>query len=721
MNGVRVGFAMLLAWMGSPTAIRAAAPPTPHVAVTNEYFGRRVVDPFQWLEEAENPRVMEWTKLQNQHTRRYLDRLPSRARLERRLAALHARSGSTYSGVKPAGTLLLARKAQPPKEQPVLVILDSTASPSSERVLLDPAVLDPSGGTSIESFFPSPDGSRIAVVLAQGGSEQGSLQVFETATGRPLDERIPRVAFPTAGSSLAWEPDGGGFHYTRYPLPGERADADLAFYVQVYHHRLGTAWASDRHVLGREFPRIGEVFLDQRTDGRYLRVTVQLGDGGDFAHWLRGPDGSWQRLADYAEGVKAVVFGPDDWLYLFSKKDAPKGRLLRLKLPDLDVSHAQVVVPPSEAVIEGFGWRGLEIVPNFVVTRSAVVVVDILGGPSQVRVFDLDGSRPRTVALPAVSAVDSITATPDGSVLLRATTYTSPPGWFRLHPADARLERTPLMDAAAVTFDDVEVIRESATSKDGTKVPLNIIHRKGLKRDGSHPVLLTGYGGYGVNIAPEFLGIDGRVWLDAGGIWAVANLRGGGEFGEAWHQGGRLTKKQNVFDDFIACATNLVQRRYTTPKRLAIEGGSNGGLLMGAVLTQRPSLFRAVVAHVGIHDMLRVERDANGAFNVPEFGTVTDAVQFNALHLYSPYHQVVDGTRYPAVFLLTGANDGRVNPYHSRKMTARLQEATRSDSPVLLRVSGTSGHGMGTALSESIAQRADAFAFLFDQLEMRAR
>ncbi len=721
VRALRIVVRAMAVALGTASAAFAAPPATPRHAVTNEFFGRKVIDAYQWLEDAHDPAVVEWTRLQNAETRRALDRLPARARLEKKLAALHAKSGASYYGLKPAGTLIFAKKAQPPKEQPLLVTLDLAGDPASERVLLDPAILDAKGGTSIEGYFPSPDGSKVAVILAQGGSEQGSLQVFETASVRTIDERIPRVSFPTAGSSVAWDHDGAGFHYTRYPQPGERGDEDLMFYEQVYHHRLGTAWASDAHVLGRDFPRIGEVFLQNRADGRYLRVTVQYGDGGDFAHWLRGPDGEWKRLAYYPDGIKAVVFGPDDWLYLYSRKGAPKGRILRLRLPDLDVAKAQVVVPESDVAINGFDWRGLEIVPAFVVTANALVVTDIVGGPSQVRVFDLDGSRARTVSLPPVSAVDSLVASPEGDVWLRHTTYVTPPAWLRLRTSDARCEPTRLADAAAVKLDDVEVVRELAKSKDGTQIPVNLIHRKGLERDGSHPLLLTGYGGYGVNLAPEFLGIDGRVWFDAGGVLAIANLRGGGEFGEAWHQAGRLTKKQNVFDDFIACATHLVARKYTSPRRLAIEGGSNGGLLMGAVLTQRPELFRAVIAHVGIHDMLRVERDANGAFNVPEFGSVTDAVQFNALHLYSPFHQVQDGAEYPAVFLLTGANDGRVNPYHSRKMAARLQAATTSGAPVLLRISGSSGHGMGTALSESIAQRADVLAFLFDRLGMRGR
>ena len=272
---------------------------------------------------------------------------------------------------------------------------------------------------------------------------------------------------------------------------------------------------------------------------------------------------------------------------------------------------------------------------------------------------------------------------------------------------------------SSVDFSDLEVVREFAVSKDGTKVPLNILRRQGLRRDGSHPTLLYAYGGYGVSMTPGFDAAR-RIWFDAGGVYAVANLRGGGEYGEAWHQGGNLTRKQNVFDDFIAAAEHLIQRGYTRPARLAVEGGSNGGLLMGAFLTQRPDLARAVVAKVGIYDMLRVELDPNGQFNVTEFGTVKNPEQFKALYAYSPFHRVRDGEKYPAVLLTTGENDGRVNPAQSRKMAARLQAATGSGLPILFRSNASAGHGIGTSLRDRIAEGADVYAFLFDQLGIDA-
>ena len=296
------------------------------------------------------------------------------------------------------------------------------------------------------------------------------------------------------------------------------------------------------------------------------------------------------------------------------------------------------------------------------------------------------------------------------------STYLDPPARYRFDATTGKAIRTALFQTSPVTFEDAEVVRDFATSKDGTRIPLNIIRPKGTKLDGTHPVLVTGYGGYGISTRPFFQGSFARLWLDQGGILVDTNLRGGAEYGEEWHKGGNLIRKQNVFDDFLACSQYMVDQKYTSPAHLAIIGGSNGGLLMGAALTQRPDLFRAVVSYVGIYDMLRVELDPNGAFNVTEFGTVKDPEQFKALYAYSPYHHVKDGTAYPAVLMPTGENDHRVNPMQSRKMIARLQAATSSDHPILLRTSSSSGHGIGTALDEQIEEAADVFSFLFDQL-----
>jgi prolyl oligopeptidase len=337
------------------------------------------------------------------------------------------------------------------------------------------------------------------------------------------------------------------------------------------------------------------------------------------------------------------------------------------------------------------------------------------GGPSQLRAFGLDGKPAGEVALPDIAAVDEMEALGD-DLIYSVETYLAPNRFYRL--SGGRSTPTALAVTSPVQFDDVEVVRAFAISKDGARVPVNIMRRKGTKLDGDNPTLLYGYGGYGISQTPGFLGGSRRVWFDAGGVYAIANIRGGGEYGEEWHQQGMLTRKQNVFDDFIAAAELLISEKYTRPGRLAIRGGSNGGLLVGAALTQRPDLFRAAVAQVAIFDMLRVELDPNGQFNVTEFGTVKDPDQFLALYAYSPYHRVREGAKYPAVFLSTGENDGRVNPANSRKMAARLQAATASGWPIYLVTTDAAGHGQGSPLSVQIDQSADYLAFLFDQLGM---
>jgi prolyl oligopeptidase len=304
-----------------------------------------------------------------------------------------------------------------------------------------------------------------------------------------------------------------------------------------------------------------------------------------------------------------------------------------------------------------------------------------------------------------------------GDMLFSLSTYLESPAWYRVDATTGQATRTAFFETSPVKFDDVEVVRDFAISKDGTRVPVNIIRLKGTKLDGSHPALLTGYGGYNISTKPFFQGSFARLWLDQGGVFVDANLRGGAEYGEEWHAAGKLTRKQNVFDDFIACAQYLIDQKYTSPAHLAILGGSNGGLLMGAAFTQRPEMFRAVVSYVGIYDMMRAELDPNGAFNITEYGTVKDPDQFKALYAYSPYQHVKDGTAYPAILMPTGENDHRVNPMQSRKMIARLQAATSSDHPILLRTSSTAGHGsIGASLDEQLELQADVFSFLFDQL-----
>jgi len=683
-----------------------STPVTNKQPVTDEYHGIKVEDDYRWLEDSSDPAVQTWMKAQNALARNLLDGVPALPALREKLKGLYLAESAMYYLLRYRGKKLFALKNQPPKQQRLLVMFPDPTDLGTEKVVLDPNELDPSGGTSIDWYVPSLDGKYLAVSLSQGGSEQGTAYVYETASGKRLTDEVPRVQYPTGGGSLAWDAGAKGFYYTRYPQGNERAPEDMNFYEQVYFHKLGTTSAEDSYVIGKEFPRIAEIFLSTPADGQYLLALVANGDGGEFAHYLRDEKtGTWTQLTNFSDQLSNAVLGRDGYLYLLSRKNAPRGQIVRIPMAQPALKNAEVIVPQSDNTIDSFS-----------VAQTSLYVIELLGGPSQIRRVDLKTRSSEVVPTEPVSFIGQSIPLEGDEVLIYSSSYITPQAWYRYQPGQARPECTPLFMSSPADFSDCEVLREFATSRDGTLVPLNIIRRKGIQLNGQNPVLLSGYGGYGISLSP-FFETRKRVWLDAGGVYAIANLRGGGEFGEEWHKAGNLTNKQNVFDDFVACAEHLIRRKYTNPSRLAIEGGSNGGLLMGAALTQHSELFRAVVSHVGIYDMLRVELDPNGAFNVTEFGTVTNPSHFEALYEYSPYHHVSDGKQYPAVMLLTGENDGRVNPMQSRKMAARLQ-AAGSQQPVILRISTTSGHGMGTALGERIQIDADVFAFLFAQLKL---
>jgi prolyl oligopeptidase len=702
---------------GGPTL-----PETPKKSVTDTHHGVAVTDEYRWLEKTDDAAVRKWAEAQNQYARAALDKIPALGPLRDRLGQLLADRAPGYSVLQPAGGVLFALKHESPREQAFLVVMPSADNPGAAKVVVDPNALDPKGKTAIDFYTPSHDGKLVAVSLSEGGTEDGTLHVFEVATGKKRPDVIPHICFPTAGGCVAWDADGTGFWYTRYPREGERPKEDLNFYQQVYYHKLGDPIEKDAYLLGKDFPRIAEIFLDSSDDGRRLLVTVQKGDGREFEHYLRGPDGKWTQLSRFGDEIDAVVLGrgDDQSLYVLSLRGAPRGKVLRLPPGQTDLAKAETIVPEGKAAIVGMDWQMIRMIPRFVPTPGGLYVLEVEGGPSRLRFFPRGGGAPVTVPLPPVSSVGEMVWAGGDTVLLHVGTYTAPATWYAYTRGDAKLRRSALSAATPAGWDDVEVVRLFATSRDGTKVPMTLLYRKGLQKDGKSPTLLYAYGGYGMSLTPHF-DATRRVWLERGGIFAIANLRGGGEYGEEWHRAAMLTKRQNAYDDFFACAKLLIDEGYTSPAHLAIEGGSNGGLLMGVALTQHPELFRAVVSHVGIYDMLRFEVHPNGVFNTAEYGSVKDPMQFKAMHAYSPLHHVKDGTPYPAVLLLAGVNDGRVDVSHSYKMAARLQAATSSQYPVLLRVDFGSGHGLGDSVSTAADRRADVYAFLFEQLGIKEK
>lgn len=715
-------FGILAFGLATGAALAASVPPppsTPAGSTVDMIQGVKAADPYRWLENSADTAVKSWSDAQNARTRTYLDALPSEATIKTKLTKLITTTSPAYSELTAKGTAVFAMYNDPARQQPMLVALNAKADPSSRRMVLDPNAMDSKGLTAIDWFVPSPDGTRVAVSLSKNGSEDGTLHIFDAASGKEIGEPIPRVQYPTAGGSLAWSQDGKSFWYTRYPGADAPA-ADQHFNMQVYLHRLGGDWKTDALVLGQKdgLERVSEVFLDNRYDRSAVLASVQRGDGGEWAHYVLFDGKPPLPVADYADRIVYATIGPDDGLYGISRADAPNGKIVKLAAPygNAKLAQGRVIVPESQVAILSGGAE--QHAQDLSLSPTRLFVRDIVGGPNDVRLFALDGTPQGRLPLPNVAANSEIEPLANGEVLFDVSTYLRPRYYDSWNPATGKTIETALKVSSPISFADAEVKREFATSKDGSRVPLNVIEKRGTKQNGLNPTLLYGYGGYGISMTPVFLGAMRRLWLDAGGVYVVANIRGGAEYGERWHQEGMLTKKQNVFDDFAAAGAYLIAQHYTSHDKLALMGGSNGGLLMGATLTQHPDLARAVVSAVGIYDMVRVELDPNGSFNTTEFGTVKDADQFRALYAYSPYHHVGKGTAYPAVLMLTGATDGRVNPMHSRKFTAALQSATSSGRPILLRTSANSGHGIGSSISERIAEQTDELAFLFDQLSV---
>ncbi|HSD88878.1 MAG TPA: alpha/beta fold hydrolase [Kofleriaceae bacterium] len=681
----------------APPAPPPAKPPAPaHPVAKDTYHGVVVEDPYRWL-EGSTPDVKQWANAIDAKTRAQLDAIPDMPKLKTELEALMNAQITEYWGFKASGGKLFGFRRPPGKEQPQLIMLADPTKPQAATVILDPTA-GGSATVAIDWFEPSPDGKRVAISISEGGSESGTLHLVGL-DGKDLETPIPDVQHGTAGGDVAWTPDGKGIYYTKY--------TDGNFFVNVWFHQLGTTQDKDHYEIGKDQPKIGEFMIDTDKRGRVL-VRIQDGDGGMFRHLLRDEKGTWTQFADWPDRITYSDFGPTGDIWLVSLKDAPHGKVLRLG-KDGTLGNAKVVIPEGkDTIATGF----LDEVRGVLDTGSRLYIVYQVGGPSELRAFSRDGKPGKAIALPPISNVGWPVPWKDG-LLVDAVSYTRPHGFFlasekRVQPVAA------LSEAPPIDLSKFKVERQMATSKDGTKVPLNIIWPPDAKRDGSTPCIVNGYGGYGVSISPSFV-LRWAPLLQRGFCFVQANIRGGGEFGDEWHRAGNLLNKQNVFDDFAAVVQFVEDNKYSSRDHLGIIGGSNGGLLMGALLTQHPDLMKAVVSAVGVYDMLRVELTSNGAFNVTEYGSVKDEAQFKALYAYSPYHHVTKQA-FPATLMLTGDNDPRVEPWHSRKMLAAMMDNQTGQAPLLLRLSHDAGHGIGTNKTEQIEQSAAISAFFLWQL-----
>jgi len=671
-------------------------PPTPTSDVADLLHGETVPDPYRWLEDGESPEVRAWTTQQNALTESHLAAQPAREVIRQRLGELLAIGALSVPA--PAGNRYFYQRRDGRQNQPVLYVREEVAG--QDRVLIDPNALDAAGSIALDWFYPSADGRLLAYGLSENGSEQSVLQVMEVDSGRPLPDRIPR----TRAADLAWLPDATGFYYTRYPAPETVPPGEEHYHRAVHFHPLGGDPAVDPLVFqpaAKEWwPGVG-----LSPDGRWLLIGVaRTFDQTDvFLKDLA----SGEPFVAVAQGLPASFDGEvaHGRLFLRTNLDAPTYRIYVVdpERPDR-AAWREIVAPRADAVLEGM-W----------VTEGHLALSYLERASSRLRLTDLEGRNPREVTLPTLGSLFGIGAERDGEELFFGfSSYTLPPSIYHIDlagGAQTLWRRVP----ADIDPGGYEVHQASYQSRDGTSVTMFLVHRAGLPRDGANPAYLTGYGGFNISMTPAF-SRSLLLWLERGGIVAVPNIRGGGEYGERWHQDGMLAHKQNSFDDFIAAAEWLVQEGYTRPERLAIGGGSNGGLLMGAVLTQRPELFRAVVVQVPLLDMLRYHRFLIARLWLPEYGSPDEREQFAWLRAYSPYHHVRDGVAYPAVLLATAESDSRVDPMHARKMAARLQAATSSPHPVLLRLEARAGHGAGKPLSKVHDELADSWTFVFSEV-----
>ena len=661
--------------------------------------GERIADPYRWLEDGSDPRTKDWTVAQNARTRALLDALPRRAALHARLQDFLA--VGVLGTPRPVGPLTFYERRAGEQRQSVLYV---RTAPGTARPLIDPNALDARGLTSVDWWYPSADGRFVAYGLSRGGTELSTLQVVETATGRDLGERIPH----TQRARVAWVE--GGFYYTVHPDAGSVAPGDEHYYRRVRFHRLGDDHARDPLVFGDGRAKEDILSVDVDPGGRWVALSA-------FAGWARNDLYVLDR-EDPAARPRAIVEGADGLslatlaggtLWIRTNVGSPNYRIDAVD--PAAPKQRRTVVPESEQPIEGFD-----------VTRDHLIVHTLDRASSQLAVWSQAGALLRPVALPERCTVSGPQADPAGDRFgYTVESFARPPVAV---VADARTgvldEIGRIRTPAGFSADAIQVDQEKYRSRDGTPVTMFIVHRADVTPGNDPAVLLTGYGGFNISRTPVYSSAA-AVWAEAGGVYVVANLRGGAEYGERWHRAGMLANKQNVFDDFAGAAEALIARGWAAPARLGILGGSNGGLLVGAAITQRPELFGAAVCAVPLLDMLRYDRFLIARFWIAEYGSADDPAAFRWLRAYSPYHNVRDGTACPPVLFTTAVGDSRVDPSHARKMTALLQWLQRSDPDAvsLIRVDDDAGHGVGKPLDKQAADLADQLAFLGWRLGLR--
>jgi prolyl oligopeptidase len=710
-----VAFLLLLVFAVS--TLGQTAPPKAEVRnVTDEYFGTKIVDPYRWMEDLKSDQMQKWMKGQAEYADNYLKGLPMREAFLERIKTLD--SGAPfwigYFTRRPNGTLYYL-KQNAADNVAKLYVRDKNGK---ETLLVDPERRVSSDGKhyTLEFYRPSPDGKYVAYALAQGGSEKQTIYILDTATGRDLSESLNRIErqynVPT------WLPDGSGFFYAqRQQLAPNALPTEIYKNTRAYLHKLGDDQEKDLYVFGigtsavklesTDFPSVISY-----KDSPFVIGQVSNGDSQLRALYsapvetISKPNVPWKKICDFSDAVTDFAVSGAD-IYLTTSKNAPRFKVVRTSLANPDFAKATIVMPASEKIIDGVS-----------ISKDAVYIDVLEDGRNAVyRIDQASNGLPEKLKFPDGASGYTISANQQfEEVWLMTASWTKASAILSYIPKTKRFADTGLQPKGK--FDDVpgyESIEVKVKSHDGVLVPLSILHKKGIKLDGTNPTVLYGYGSYG---SVQYVGFNpGELaWLERGGVMATAHVRGGGEYGEDWHQAGYKTTKPNTWKDFIACAEYLIAKKYTSPAHLAGQGASAGGILIGRAITDRPDLFAAAIIGVGLNDMLRFETTTNGVPNIQEFGSTKTEEGFRALYAMSALHHVKDGVKYPAVLLTTGINDPRVEPWMSAKMAARLQAATASGKPVLLRVDYDAGHGIGSSRKQQNEGYADRLAFLFHQL-----
>ncbi len=682
-----------------------AGPPKAKVApVEDTVQGHKIVDRYRYLENANDPDTKLYVEQELSYTRSVLDPLPGRDKINARLSQLL--EIGTVGTPQMGGKYYFHTRREGNQNQPVLYVREG--SNGDDRVLLDVNKLAADGTIALDWWYASEDGKYVAYGTSPSGSEISTLRVIETATGKLLPDSIER----TRAASLAWKHDDSGFFYTRYPKKGDVPEGQEVYYRHVFYHALGADPAQDPLIFGegRNPEWWPNVTLSE--DGRWLLIDEEHGwtKTEMFLQDLTSKNPPLEITAG-----KDFLYGADFFagkLYITTNEDAPHYRVFVADATNPKRENWKELIPQSDAVLQGVSVTGGKLLAQY--EHNAT---------SELKLFGLDGKKLADISLPAIGNVFGTSGRYDRSeIFFGFQSFTVPPSIYRVDLSDVKSALWAKVDAPSIDPSVYDVRQVWYASKDGTKVPMFVVSKKGIEKNGKNPTLLTGYGGFNVSLTPIF-NRGMYLWMEHGGIYAVANLRGGSEFGEDWHRAGMLDKKQNVFDDFIAAGEYLIAQKYTDRDHLAIYGGSNGGLLMGAMITQRPDLFRAVVCAVPLLDMLRYQNFQIAKLWIPEYGSAEDAKQFEWLYAYSPYHHVKPGVEYPAILFMTGDTDTRVDPMHAKKMAALLQAEAKNGAsqqkPILLRIETKAGHGQGKPVTKQIEESTDMYSFLFWQLGVK--